>query len=387
MGTVSLGRITTMIDLRTLGSKLKKYRSQLTETIDDVAVATGIDPVRISSIESGQIEPTGDEILILADYFHCDFRYFISNERVAPFDQTETLYRAYGNNFTKKDRRGIQEFLFLCEVEEYLMTELGHSTKSFSFTPNGKFFKKHGEKAAEKLREFLGFAPTKLPRDIYSEFRKVGVHVFRRKLGNSNISGLFIRHPTAGRCALVNLSEDVYRQRFSAAHEMAHAIFDAASEVSVTFLQTKTTDLREIRANRFASCFLMPPSFLKHLPSPSMWTDDDTRHWANQMRVSCHALGIALQDAGLIDESTASRIQSLRIPAEAKIDPELPSNLSPRQLERKARLLEKGLSDFYVKLCFESFHSDVISIGRLAEVLLCTQTELAEFASLYGHSL
>lgn len=376
-----------MLDLRVLGSKLEKYRAQLTETIDEVAEATGIDPKRISSLESGQIEPTGDEILIFADHYKCDFRYFISNERIATFEQTETLYRAYGNDFTKEDRRRVQEFLFLCEVEAFLMSELDLSSKTFSYTPKGNFFKAHGEKGAEELRNFLGFNPIELPRDVYAEFRKVGVHIFRRKLGNSNISGLFIRHPTAGPCALVNLSEDIYRQRFSAAHEMGHAVFDAENEVSVTYFQTNSKDLREVRANRFASCFLMPPSFLNKLPSPSAWTDEDTTHWANEMRVSCQALGIALMDAGLVDNYKASQIQSLRIKSEDKIDPELPPTLSPNQLERKNRLLEKGLSNFYVKLCFESFHRGVISIGRLTEVLLCTQAELTEFTSLYGQSL
>ena len=40
-------------------------------------------------------------MLILADHYRCDFKFFISNEQVAPFEQTETLYRAHGNDFTE----------------------------------------------------------------------------------------------------------------------------------------------------------------------------------------------------------------------------------------------------------------------------------------------
>lgn len=375
------------VDLKTLGSKLAKYREQLKESISEVASATGIDATRLTAIEAGQVEPTGDDVLILADHYRCDFKFFISNEQVAPFEQTETLYRAHGNDFTKEDRRAVQDFLYLCETEDFLMRELGRPPKDFYFSPSGDFFKGHGEAAAAGLRAALGHDDRAVPRDVYAEFRSVGVHVFRRKLGNSNISGLFIVHPIAGKCALVNHSEDIYRQRFSAAHEMAHAIFDSAQGASVSFDGPSGSDYLELRANRFASCFLMPPVFLKKLPPPNQWSDADAQRWANDLRVSCVALAIALKEAKLIDQPNYDRIRRLRVPREAKIDPELPDSLNTTQRQRKAHLLELGLSDFYVGLCFEGFSSGVISIGRLAEALLCSHGELAELADLYAQTL
>ena len=375
------------IDLQTLGTKLAKYRVQLEESIGEVASSTGIESNRLSAIEGGQAEPTGDEILILADHYRCDFKFFISNEQTAPFEQTETLYRAHGADFTKEDRRAVQDFLYLCETEDFLMRELRHTPKDFAFSPTDNYFKGHGEAAAARLRAALGYDDRTLPRDVYAEFRSVGVHVFRRKLGNSSISGLFIMHPVAGKCALINHSEDIYRQRFSAAHEMAHAIFDSAQGATVSFEGPSGADKLELRANRFASCFLMPPAFLAQLPAPSQWTDAEARRWANDMRVSCVALAIALKEAQLIDQAGYRRISGLRVPREAKIDPELPENLSATQRQRKIHLLELGLSDFYVGLCFDGFSAGAISIGRLAEALLCSHGELAGLASLYGRTL
>lgn len=144
------------IDLQTLGSKLSKYRGQLQESIVEVASSTGIDAARLTRIEAGQAEPTGDEVLILADHYRCDFKFFISNEQVAPFEQTDTLYRAHGNDFTKEDRRAVQDFLYLCETEDFLTRELGYPIKSFLFAPTGNFFKGHGEAAAASLRTALG---------------------------------------------------------------------------------------------------------------------------------------------------------------------------------------------------------------------------------------
>ena len=325
--------------------------------------------------------------MILADHYRCDFKFFISNEQVAPFEQTEVLYRAHGSDFSKADRRAVQDFLYLCETEDFLMRELGRAPGSFTFSPSGDYYKGHVEAAAARLRSVKGYADNVVPRDVYADFRSVGVHVFRRKLGNSNISGLFIAHPVAGKCALVNYSEDIYRQRFSAAHEMAHAIFDAEQGASVSFERPDGSDLVEVRANRFASCYLMPPAFLSKLPDPNGWKDSEAIDWANRLRVSSSALAIALREAKLITQTTYVRISRLRVPRDAKIDPELPESLNTVQRSRKEQLLELGLSDHYVALCFEAQSSGVISQGRLAEALLCSQAELLELANLYGRTL
>ncbi|ODV25050.1 MAG: DNA-binding protein [Rhodanobacter sp. SCN 68-63] len=375
------------MNLAMLGGKLKQYRDQLQETVNEVAEVTGISPERLDEMEAGRVEPTGDEILILADHFHCDFRYFISNERVAPFEQTDTLYRRHGEDFRKEDRRAVQEFLYLCETEALLMQELGRPTIQFDFVPRGSYMKGHGENAAAALRQALGYGDREVRRDVFSDFRSIGIHVFRRKLGNSNISGLFIRHPIAGRCALVNYSEDVYRQRFSAAHEVAHAILDVDQEATVSLEEYPGTDLKEVRANRFASCFLMPPAFLQQIRPSHGWSDEECRHWANELRVSCNAFGIALAEAEIVDRARSAQIQRLLVPRDAKKDPELPEDLSAGQRQKKAHLLELGLSDFYVGLCFDAFREGVISRGRLAEALLVSHAGLLELAALYGRSL
>lgn len=87
------------INLKALGSKLAKYRDQLNESIEELGEATGIEVARLYTIEGGEQEPTGDEVLILADHYRCDFNYFISNEQSAPFEQTATLYRAHDRDF------------------------------------------------------------------------------------------------------------------------------------------------------------------------------------------------------------------------------------------------------------------------------------------------
>ena len=237
------------INSKTLGLRLRAYREQWQESVEEVSKATGLSASRLAGMESGDIRPNGDEILILADHWNCDFQSLLSDEGGALFKDTEILYRKHGSEFSKEDRRAVREFLYLCETESFLLEELGKKANPFSFTPTGTYRKGHGEQGAFALRRFLGYenadGPGGVARNIYSDFRKLGVHVFRRKLKNSNISGLFIAHPGAGLCLLVNYSEDVYRQRFTAAHEMAHAIFDSDQEVVVSF-RSAGEDLVEV---------------------------------------------------------------------------------------------------------------------------------------------
>ena len=73
----------------------------------------------------------------------------------------------------------------------------------------------------------------------------------------------------------------------------------------------------------------------------------------------------------------------MRVPRELKEDPELPSDLSPRSHERKEALLQRGLSDYYVHLCFEAYRESIVSAVRLSEILLLeSDVELREFAEL-----
>ncbi len=376
------------LDILVVARKLRRARELQSLSVDAVSDATGIGSDRLNLIESGKSGVSGDEVLILANFYRHDFRDFLDATRPAPFEQTDILYRRHGNAFTAEDRRAIQEFLYLCEIESTLETLLVITKHSFSFSPSGTSFKAHGEPAARALRRELGYAANEIPRDVFADFRKIGVHIFRRRLVNSDISGLYIEHPIAGHCVLVNYDEDLYRQRFSVSHEAAHVIFDSSEAVMVTFRHKLSRDdewyLKEVRANRFASCYLMPPDQLPRMPQ---WTPDRAIEWAQRLRVSTTALSFALRQAGIVDDEAAATIRSVRVPSTDKIDPEAPGDLTDKQRFRRVALLERGLSDYYVGLCFDAHQQGKISAGRLSEALLADHVELREISVLYGRSI
>ena len=112
------------LDLREFAAKLSRYRSQFDASIEDVASATGLSSETLSALEAAQRAPTGDEVLILADYFMCDYKFFISNDRLTAFAQTDKLFRKHGSELSASDRWAIQEFLYLCECEAFLQGAL-----------------------------------------------------------------------------------------------------------------------------------------------------------------------------------------------------------------------------------------------------------------------
>lgn len=372
------------IDLALFGEKLRRYREQFELSLEELSQGTGIPTASIVNLELGRSTPSGDQILILADFFRCDYKFFISNEKLAPLEQTDLLFRRHGNQLSKHDRWAIQEFLFLADAEEFLRESLGRKPREyFTFRKKGTYLKGQAAEAATALRSFLGHANRESPPDIYSDLRNLGLHIFRRRLENSAISGLCIRHPRAGRCILINYSEDVYRQRFTAAHETAHAILDDEEEVIVSF-SDKTSDPREIRANTFASRYLLPPEVLAKLPDPRNWSNEQAADWANKLMVSTAALAVALAEAGLIDSLQKNMILKARVPKSQKIDPEFPVDLSAQSRERRRWVIERGLSAYYVSLCFEAYRQHIISAARLRELLLLdSEHDLQEIAHLY----
>jgi len=372
---------TVALDLALFSDKLRRVRDLLRESIDDVVSATGISESRLALLESAAAEPTGDEILILADHFREDFRFFISNEQKTVLERTEKLFRAYDTDLNAADRRSIQEFLFLCDNEEFLYAELGRKP-SLRFTPmpSGTYAKGHGLTAARELRNLAGYQDTDVP-DIFHVLRRLGLHVFRRRLDNQNISGLFMDHPIAGPSLLINYSEDVYRQRFTAAHEAAHAFFDRSEEFVVSFSKWTSSDLREIRADTFAGAFLVPPSAVASLRSESI-NESRLLDLAAQWKVSVAALLKALVRDSVLTKEQAARFSSLRLPRGAKDDPEVPASLTGQQRGRRVHLLREGLSSYYLDLCCEALQRGIVTEARFLEILLVEDMSVNDVLAL-----
>lgn len=365
-------------DYNILGKKLKKFKEQLELTSKEISTYTGIDLNRILLIEEGKVEPSGDEILIFSDFYKCDYNYFISNEKLAPYEQVSILYRIHGGEITKEDRWAIQEFLFLCESEHYLQELLQKNIDS-KIIDNFKNVT-DGNIAAQKVREGLGLLSKQItPVDLFSLFRKIGIHVFRRRLRNSKISGLFIKHPYAGRCVLINYDDDVYRQRFTICHEVAHSILDINEGYNISYSSDDRKDPREVRANKFASEFLIPEKFiLENGLDKITWDASNVIRFAKKLHVNIQPLIYSLQRMHIISRPMTNQFEALKITRAEKTDPELSIDLTPKIRDAKELLLKRGLTSAYVNLCYDAYKKGLISAARMSEMLLSEIDKLEE---------
>lgn len=81
---------------------------------------------------------------------------------------------------------------------------------------------------------------------------------------------------------------------------MAHAIFDSAQGASVSFDSPSGSDMVELQSKPLRLLLFSCRPLSAQLPDPARWSDADAQRWANELRVSCVALAIALKEAKLI---------------------------------------------------------------------------------------
>ncbi|MGA9463931.1 MAG: hypothetical protein WBV28_14160, partial [Terracidiphilus sp.] len=143
------------------------------------------------------------------------------------------------------------------------------------------------------------------------------------------------------------------------------------------------SNLVEVRANAFASHYLIPPAFTKAvLSGVGTWNGASIVDWAKRLMVSTEVLRISLKEQQIIDGHTFDQLRSSRVPRDQKVDPEIASE-SGRSRERKLSLLQRGLTMHYVNECLEALDAAQISHARAAEMLLITEHEMGEIRSLF----
>lgn len=165
---------------------------------------------------------------------------------------------------------------------------------------------------AEALVDSLGI--TKPPVDVVAIANRAGLQVIFTDLGD-DISGALITGPQ-GSCIAIRKSDPEPRKRFSIAHETAHHYLrhqfepgehvhvDRGHLISLRNQRSSTgTDLKEIEANQFAACLLMPSRLLresiKSLSAEALY-DSDITALAKEFQVSEQAMTIRLSALRLL---------------------------------------------------------------------------------------
>ena len=368
-------------DYHLLGKKLREARESLLIEPEEAAGALEMNLHDYAEVETGHRHLTGDQVVLLADLYRRDFRYFVAGDYPSAESQIQEMFRL-NEHISKADRVAIQEFSRLCEYQAFLEELLGNQYGSLPDYGQHDFghtyYKGQGEEAAtwERNRLVLGRQP--IP-NIFQLLTKQGIRVFKRKLEDRNISGLYLRHPVAGHCILINYLDDIYRQNFSAAHEYCHALFDSRREQQVSYesgMAGQSSASMEWRAGSFAGSFLVPKKRLEldyaRPTGESEWLRL-IREVAKRFSASSKVVLIRFSEMGWIDDQLRERLFSdpeLAIRAHEKYDPEIPSQLSEGSKVRVTRAIDRGLSWHFLKLCEEAYRQEKITYGKVLEMLL-----------------
>jgi Zn-dependent peptidase ImmA (M78 family)/DNA-binding XRE family transcriptional regulator len=366
-------------DYAVLGRKLKDARESLKITPQEAASRLQIGVQEYLDIELGKNKIKGDDLILLAVLYCRDFRYFVTGDYPSAESQVREMFRRNAA-LSQSDRIAIQEFIRLCEYEDFLEQEiLKHKRisipnyRDFSFKHD--YFKRQGEEAASFERERIGLENQPI-ENIFDLIRSQGIHIFKRQLEDKNISALYINHPSAGHCILVNYLDDIYRQNFSAAHEYCHALFDSSQGQEVTYWKSEDKSELEWRANSFAGNFLVPKHKIKTDYSPPNTYEDwlpVVRQIAEHFRVNSQVALIRLTEIQWIDDNLQKQLMKDRrlvIKHTEKFDPEIPQTLSSGMKDKLTQVIRRGLSWHFINLCTEAYRRGEITYHKLLDMLL-----------------
>jgi len=78
--------------------KIRRSKEHLAVQDAEIIAETGIAESRLAALMSGSVDPSGDEVLILADFFDCDYKFFISHEKCGGFSLPLHAVRIVANS-------------------------------------------------------------------------------------------------------------------------------------------------------------------------------------------------------------------------------------------------------------------------------------------------
>lgn len=320
------------MDETNLTKKIKRFREENNLTQEAVEKAINLPHKAMTHIESGARRVSTLELVKLSELFFVPLSDFLSEDKQED-DLMVILHRILpGLEFEPKIHAQVSKCIQICREGAFLKNLLGFNyqktTPSYSF-PNPKNIqeaKQQGEEVARSARKELelGDAPI---RDIAEIISSQGIWTAQTLLPNE-MSGLFLNHLKLGLAIIVNASHGRARQCFSYAHEYAHALIDSQRTVTISN-SDNAKELVEVRANTFASAFLLPEQGVANLlrdmgkggssridvavynPSTNSAIEAEFRQKATSQLISVQTIARIAYWFGVSYQATVYRLQNL----------------------------------------------------------------------------
>ena len=385
-----------MIDAKQLGSQLRKTRELCGLSQEAVANELKLPRTALTNIENGNRRVSIFELTKLAEIYKCSPSFFLKeSEESRAEDIMVVLHRVLPEKMNDlENRSSVRRIVDLYREGAGLlrMLDRGICMEVPNYDAEMKstgIAIQQGERIAheERYRLRLGDAPI---HDIAELLSEQGVWTAAADLPDS-MSGLFVHNQSTGFAVLVNAGHGLERRRFSYAHEYAHVLFDREQSVRIT-LQKNSSELAEIRANAFASAFLMPsggitqwlnrigkghPSRLAQTTfnvADGSTTETEIRPRSGSQAITCQDVAVLARRFCVSYDAAVWRLKNLNHVNSAKAHTLLSQKeIAKRHIElldkeNQPRCPEQEFHNQLISLAIEAFRREKISRGRLLEI-------------------
>lgn len=245
-----------------LSRRIRAAREACGLTQEQVAKHLGVSRPAVVQIEQGKRSVSSLELARLGHLFGRDIREFVAES----FEGADALAALFRAEATVLDQPGVADALRDCvalgreirNLEQLLGIESATgATASYPLsTPTSRWEAiQQGNRLARDERRRLGLGAAALP-DLAELLETQSVRTGLVDLPE-DVSGLTLNDLQHGLSVIANRAHHVLRRRFSFAHEYAHVLADR-DRFGLISRTADRNNLVEVRANAFASSFLMP---------------------------------------------------------------------------------------------------------------------------------
>jgi Zn-dependent peptidase ImmA (M78 family)/transcriptional regulator with XRE-family HTH domain len=358
-----------------IGKSIRKLRESWNLSQRELAEVLHLNhPQSISEIEKGDRALKAYELTILSSFFHIDIAELLCQKKQ---EKPVVQWRKENLPANLKDE---SKFIKRCYNYEFIArcTGANHSSTlpQLSHYDPQKTAYEDVHEWAHRFRKALalGDKPAYSIREAIED--NWGVWVFSEELSAASAActkGEF------GAGILLNSSEPRWRQNYSLGHELFHLITWGPG-VQPDMWAGAVKKRNETLANIFSSALLMPEELIRKdfnkLVTEGKVQWYDILMLARSYDVSTLALVWRLASLGLIPENA---------PQDFKNSEELTK--LDRDIDRDRKTVCSCLPKRYVRLAYKAYNDSEISIGRLADLLEISVSELGDELQKYDIEL
>lgn len=285
--------------------RLRQARQLALKTKQDVAAAIGVSPAAVGQYESGSFAPRPEHIERLATFLRVPVAYFQAGRPQARLETAGVYFRSLRSTAAKQRNKAIAYTEHVWELANALETHVRFPEVDIPGFAGGEIapgtFSPDPAIAAQQLRSAWGLGDGPVPQMLRLVEAKGIVTVLVPMVEHEVAKIDAFSTSSLARPIMVlspDRADDVYRHRFSVAHELGHLILHGGRA-------SGTIDL-EREADRFAAEFLTP----LHMMDAELESRLDMNHvlrMSNRWGVQPSSIILRSRELGKISEASARR--------------------------------------------------------------------------------